>query len=146
MQLPSAWSLERLLSITIPVEKTNPQKNGEGFFQYIDIASVDNDKKEISMVKLISNRDAPSRARQLILCGDVLVSTVRPNLNAVALVPNDLDGSICSTGFCVLRANPQKIHAKYLYHWVKSAYFVDSISALARGAGYPAVSERDIAA
>jgi len=144
MQLPSSWSLVRLSFITTPIVRTSPQQRGDGVFQYIDIASVDNEKKEISIAKSISNRDAPSRARQLTIPGDVLVSTVRPNLNAVALVPDELDGAICSTGFCVLRAKPQYVYAKYLYHWVKSAYFIDSMSALARGAGYPAVSERDV--
>jgi hypothetical protein len=72
--------------------------------RYIDISSVDRDVKAISGVAEMRGRDAPSRARQLVQAGDVLVSTVRPNLNAVALVPRELDGATASTGFTVLSA------------------------------------------
>src|SRR3989344_8747637 len=49
-------------------------------------------------------KEAPSRAKQLVKDKDILISTVRPNLNAVAIVPKELDNQICSTGYCIIRA------------------------------------------
>lgn len=86
--------------------------------------------------------DAPSRARQLVKSGDVLVSTVRPNLNGVARVPAELDGATGSTGFCVLRPDPGKLDGSYLFQWVKSSAFISDMVQKATGASYPAVSDR----
>lgn len=90
----------------------------------------------------MSGFDAPSRARQLIKMGDVLVSTVRPNLNGVAPVTEEFDGATASTGFCVLRPRPDKLANSYLMHWVRSPQFIDSMTRLATGASYPAVTDR----
>lgn len=120
----------------------DPQKTGlVGAFRYIDIGSIDHHTKTISNVSEIAYADAPSRARQLVQAGDVLVSTVRPNLNAVAVVPTELDGATVSTGFCVLRPTSELI-GRYLFHWVQSPGFVRDMTAQATGQSYPAISDR----
>ncbi|MDE0136434.1 MAG: restriction endonuclease subunit S [Acidimicrobiaceae bacterium] len=90
--------------------------------------------------------DAPSRARQLIAAGDVLVSTVRPNLNAVAYVKQELDGATASTGYCVLRPRPSDLDGRYLFHWVRAVPFVTHLVQRATGASYPAVSDKIVKA
>jgi type I restriction enzyme S subunit len=111
---------------------------------YIDISSINRETKQIdSITKLLTN-EAPSRARQIAEYGDVLVSTVRPNLNAVAQVPNYLNGATASTGFTILRAKRGKLDARYLFHWVRTTKFVDQMFRSATGANYPAVSDRII--
>jgi type I restriction enzyme, S subunit len=77
----------------------------------------------------------------VIAANDVLVSTVRPNLNAVAVVPCELDGEIASTGFCVLRPNPTIVNARYLLYWTLTPDFVGYLTARMRGANYPAVTD-----
>jgi type I restriction enzyme, S subunit len=126
------------------VKTWNP-KSGTGEFSYVDIASVNNLTKQISAAVQVECGKAPSRARQLIAEGDILVSTVRPVLNAVAAVPAALDGATASTGFCVLRPGPQ-IVSRYLYHWVRTPAFVQSMVRLATGQAYPAVSDRIVKA
>jgi len=111
-------------------------------FEYIDIASIDREQKIIATTNRTRAPDAPSRARQIVQKGDVLVSTVRPGLNAVAIVPEPLDGAIASTGFTVLRCDDRRLHGPYLFHWVRSTSFVDEMVRLATGASYPAVSDR----
>ncbi|MGE3109694.1 MAG: restriction endonuclease subunit S [Phycisphaerales bacterium] len=111
-------------------------------FEYIDIASIDREQKAIITTTRTRTPDAPSRARQIVQKGDVLVSTVRPGLNAVATVPESLDGAIASTGFTVLRCDERHLHGPYLFHWVRSTAFVDEMVRLATGASYPAVSDR----
>jgi len=124
----------------------NPKKEGQGQFRYIDLSSVDKDKKSIIQVEEVSCQAAPSRARQLVKNGDILVSTVRPNLNGVARVQHEHDGATASTGFCVLRPIPAKLNPEFLFHWVKTPAFVNSIMNVATGANYPAVSDRKVKA
>ncbi|MAL37555.1 MAG: restriction endonuclease [Pseudomonas sp.] len=68
----------------------------------------------------------------------------RPNLNAVALVPENLDGAIGSTGFHVLRS--RWLAPQFLLALVQTQSFIDAMSAVVQGALYPAVRPRDIAA
>lgn len=125
------------------IQKWDPAKEGVGeTFRYIDISSISQDEKIIIPNGEILTSEAPSRARQLIKSGDVLVSTVRPNLNAVALVPKTLDGATASTGFCVLRADQQRLDGCYLFHWVRTNKFVAEMVKQATGQSYPAVSDK----
>lgn len=114
-------------------------------FTYVDISSIDNKTKRISNPKQLPAGNAPSRARQRLRDGDVLVSMTRPNLNAVALVTPELDGSIGSTGFHVLRAR-ENVLPQWLYYGVQTRRFVGAMSDLVQGALYPAVRPKDIRA
>lgn len=123
----------------------NPARDAGGqHIRHIDLSSVDNEQKRVAGHQNILAEEAPSRARQLVRAGDILVSTVRPNLNGVACVPAKLDGATASTGFCVLRPDPRRIVPEYLFHWVKSPAFVDEMIRKATGASYPAVSDKII--
>lgn len=112
-------------------------------FVYLDIGSVDRESKYFNDLKVLSPNDAPSRARQVVKQGDVLVSMTRPNLNAVAMVPDRGDYFVASTGFHVLRSH--WVDPKYLYYLVQSEAFIEAMSALVQGALYPAVRPKDIA-
>jgi len=127
------------------VNKINSIPNkGDFAIDYIDISSVDNSSKKILGYNTYEISEAPSRAKQLLELGDVLVSTVRPNLNAVALCDIFADNILVgSTGFCVLRGN-DKVNNKYLYYFCQSKYFVGELIKVATGASYPAVSKNDI--
>jgi type I restriction enzyme, S subunit len=126
-----------------PVASWVPERvDPDGEFKYVDLSAVDQDSKSIAEVRAVACAEAPSRARQVIRSGDVLVSTVRPNLNGVAHVPPELDGATASTGFCVLRSRSRQLDSRYLFQWVKSPSFVDEMVLRATGASYPAVSDR----
>ena len=128
------------------VQKWNPRKDGAGTFTYVDLSSVDQTAKAVTEPTTVAASEAPSRARQLIATGDVLVSTVRPNLNAVAYVDPDLDGATASTGFCVLRPRPNELDGRYLFHWVRTGQFIGRLLQRATGASYPAVSDKIVTA
>ena len=114
--------------------------NYKGMIDYIDIASVDNQQKIITDTKQMTIENAPSRAKQLVFPGDILVSMVRPNLNAVALVPKISNNVlVASTGYCVLRCLPS-VDTKYVFYFCQSSAFVDELVRQATGASYPAVT------
>ena len=124
----------------------NPKSSGVGSFDYIDLSSVDKNAKSIVSIERYECSDAPSRARQLVETDDVLVATVRPNLNGVALVNGAHHGMTASTAYCVLRPDKDKLDSRFLFHWVKTGVFVQRMVDVAIGANYPAVSDAKVKA
>ncbi len=134
----------RIGDVVSRVSTWNPNRDGGSeAIRYIDLGSVNNETKLIEGYQSVEAAGAPSRARQLVERGDIVVSTVRPNLNGVARVPDNLGGATASTGFCVLRPG-RGIDGSYLFHWVRSPIFVAEMTRLATGQSYPAVSDRII--
>ncbi|WP_296644316.1 restriction endonuclease subunit S, partial [Roseinatronobacter sp.] len=86
--------------------------------------------------------DAPSRARRIVRSGDVLVSTVRTYLKALALVENAPGNLVASTGFAVLR--PREIEPSFLGHVVSSDFFVGEVISRSVGVSYPAINSSDL--
>jgi type I restriction enzyme S subunit len=142
--VPTRWRTVKLGEVCVSKAETpNPADAPDSTFVYVDITSVDNVSKRIVAPKELIGRNAPSRARQIIRTGNVLLSTTRPNLNAVALVPPELDGQIASTGFCVLRSGEQ-IDSEFLFSYVRTPQFVSNLTELTKGALYPAVNDKQI--
>lgn len=136
-----------LKDLLLKVEKWNPAKEaGDMLIKYIDLSSVDKDSKQLiaDEVQELFGSNAPSRARQLVSENDILVATVRPNLNGVASVPCEFEGATASTGYCVLRVNEKLLDSKYLFYWVQTELFVNDMISKASGANYPAVSDKII--
>ena len=123
-------------------EEVNHRGPTTSEFTYVDISSIDRDRKRISDPKLVQSVSAPSRAKQVLERGDVLVSMTRPNLNAVAIVPLSLHGAIGSTGFHVLRAH--LVEPPFIFYLVQTRQFIDEMSLCVQGALYPAVRPKDI--
>ena len=139
----SPWPLSKLSAICGSKEVIDPTRIPDREFSYIDIASVSNESFQITAPRRLVGRDAPSRARKRIRVGDVVVATTRPYLKSIACVPPDLDGEVCSTGFCVLRPT-QSVASDWLFFCAQSADFIGQLTACMRGANYPAVTDRDV--
>ena len=92
----------------------------------------------------LQGKDAPSRARQLLESDDVIFATVRPALRRVAMIPQELHEQVCSTGFCVLRANKQRLNPRFLYYFLLSEEVRQRVEALQTGATYPAINDGDL--
>jgi restriction endonuclease S subunit len=117
----------------------HPQEQKE----YIEIAGIDPMSKTIGNTRFVQACTAPSRARNVVHTGDIIIATTRPNLNAVAVVPPDLDNQVCSTGFAVLRPN-ELVISRWLYWSVRSPDFIRTVSDLVVGAMYPAVTDKQV--
>jgi type I restriction enzyme S subunit len=87
---------------------------------------------------------APSRARRKIRKGDVLVSTVRPNLQSHCLIQTDLDDLICSTGFSVIRCRSRAAEPPYVFAHLFASFIERQIEALVTGSNYPAINSSDV--
>jgi type I restriction enzyme S subunit len=139
--VPEGWARARLADVTLKVPNVKPAEEPERLFRYVDISSIDNESYKIADTKEFAGRDAPSRAKRPICAGDVLFSNVRTYLKNVAVVPDELDGQVASTGFTVLRPNGAVL-TQYLYRWVLGDEFVDTVTPQQTGSSYPATTDR----
>ena len=122
--------------------RKDPLKEPNKEFTYVDISNVSTTVGDINTQKIIGYK-APTRARKLIQTNDVIISTVRPNRNAVAIVTPELNNAICSTCFSVVKAT--KINPYYLFIFFKTKYSINQLVRKITASMYPAVSETDIA-
>jgi type I restriction enzyme S subunit len=121
-----------------------PRNLGREYITYIDISSIDRDTKRIVSAQRVRVSDAPSRARMEVRARDIILSTVRPNLNAVAMVPKQFDGEIASTGFAVLRTKETTLDPAFLFYYLQSECLISTLTRIATGASYPAISDEDV--
>ena len=141
-----SYMLRPLADLCLPsVETVDPKRLPESEFWYVDISAVDNGGKRITAPQRVKGKNASVRAKQLARANDVIVATTRPNLNAVAIVPAEYDGQICSTGFCILRSGDE-LDPNYLFCFVRSRAFVEPLVELTKGALYPAVTDKQVLA
>ncbi|MBX7442917.1 MULTISPECIES: N-6 DNA methylase [unclassified Arthrobacter] len=117
-------------------ERQDPRRSGAETFSYIEISDVDGQQVFVGS-KSVRCADAPSRARQRVRAGDVLVSTVRPERRSIGVVPPWLDGAICTTGFAVLR--PNGVDGIALAALLKSDLVTEQLMQNNVGIAYPAI-------
>ena len=109
-------------------------------YSYIDLTSVDRNLLEITTPQIITKSDTPSRAKQIVLEGDVLFATTRPTLRRLCLIKKRYNNQICSTGYCVLRPK-SGVDSKWIFYLLQDKRFYDYIEPLQTGASYPAVTD-----
>ena len=108
--------------------------------QYLDISSIDNSSKTVTGLTPYVLKDAPSRAQYVLKQGDIMYSTVRPNLQNIAINPYSDDNVVGSTGFCVLRCTG--VTTGYMWGVINSVPFTEAMTNQASGANYPAVTDK----
>ena len=110
------WEMVELGKIADINQKTvNPANLFSDWFRYIDISSVENGTGIVNFENIVNVVDAPSRARRKVNEGDILLSTVRPNLKAYAYMSYVPEKVIASTGFAVISCN-DKIDSRYVFY------------------------------
>lgn len=141
------WSQTTLGDVAKVNPESTPKSWSDELIRYVDIAAVSRDGGIASKsLKKVRFAEAPGRARRRIRSGDVIVSTVRPNLRAFAPVPPSLDGEVASTGFAVLRARADRVTSGFLWCLVSSEAFVEDMIPRCTGTNYPAIRGADVAA
>ena len=139
------WQKLSLGDLLQSTENINPVQSPEREFDYIDVSSVSNETFQIENTQRIKGANAPSRARKLVRTNDILFATIRPTLQRIAVVPDSLDGQVCSTGYFVLRPKAT-VDCRFLFHYLFTKAFTDRMEELQRGASYPAVTDGDVRA
>ncbi|MEO9050507.1 MAG: restriction endonuclease subunit S, partial [Ginsengibacter sp.] len=110
-------------------------------FQYLSLSDVDAGATEIKSEKL-SFKGSPSRARRIVRKGDVLLATVRPNLQGFLIIRDDVKDLIASTGFAVISCT--KINNEFLYQFLFTKNLMNQIESFLTGSNYPAINSSDV--
>jgi len=135
---PKDWQLSRFKFVVKANQNTLPETTAPDLeIEYVDIGSVDKVKGITTKEKLIFE-NAPSRARRIVKSGDIIISTVRTYLQAIASIDAESDNLIVSTGFTVI--TPSNIENSYAAYFVKSEYFIHKVMSLSVGVSYPAIN------
>lgn len=134
--VPQHWEQCRLKNV-VSCNNETLSNNTEPSLQieYVEIADV---KEMEGIVRTTHYKfsEAPSRARRITKNGDIILSTVRTYLKAVALVKQE--GLIVSTGFAVLR--PKDCNQEYISYLLRSDYFLGEVSRRSFGISYPSIT------
>ena len=112
---------------------------------YADISSVSNGDGRFLGYNEIGSSEAPSRARRGIRKGDVLLSTVRPNLKAFTLLKEVPERALASTGFAVLRARRGIAEPGFILALIRSDESVLQMAAMMGKGAYPSINRSDVA-
>ena len=142
--MKQGWKIKKLGDICYPkkeIKRASTYCSSSDRITYIDISSIDAASNRIVAPNEMLFKDAPSRAQQMVMRHDVLVSLVRPNLKNIAMVHTAIDYLVASSGFCVLRTKENPYYIKYL---VTGEKFTKYLMSRTSGANYPAVREDDI--
>ena len=137
------WETKRLQDISdINPQNFSSNTNPDYKFNYISLEQVDSGKLLGYSEEIFQT--APSRAQRVLQNGDVLMSTVRPNLMAHLFFRDQVPNAVCSTGFAVLRAKRDLSAPYFLFVQLFSQGVKDQIAKILAGSNYPAINSRDV--
>jgi len=142
-EVPEGWENKKIKYVS----SLNSDALGEDTplnyeLKYVDISSVDSVKGIIQTEDFIFEK-APSRARRKVQNGDIIISTVRTYLKAIAPIINPEPNLIVSTGFAVI--HPIKdLQSHFASFAFTAPYFIENVVANSTGVSYPAINASEI--
>jgi type I restriction enzyme, S subunit len=140
--IPNDWEIKHFEDVAdIDKRSLNGNTSKDYRFDYISLSDIDSDEFKIETTSQIFE-SAPSRARRIVQKGDVLMSTVRPNLQGFTIIREEVKDLIASTGFAVISSN--KCISEYLFHYLFSAGIEKQFYQLLVGSNYPAINSSDV--
>lgn len=140
--IPSDWEVGHFQDIALIDSESLPANTLANYeFDYISLSDVDSDDFKIETSRQVFQY-APSRARRIVRKGDILMSTVRPNLQGFSLIADEVIDLIASTGFAVLTA--KDCSNEYLYQFLFSSGIDRQFHRLLVGSNYPAINSSDV--
>lgn len=142
-EIPEHWEFKRLKNTASHNddaldERTDPELE----IEYVDISSVSL-VNGIEKTEAMPFEKAPSRARRKVKDGDIIVSTVRTYLKAIAPVCEPPENMVVSTGFAVVRAK-ENMFSRFAGYLLQSNGFVGDVVANSVGVSYPAINASDL--
>ena len=146
IQINPDWPMLKISEVAkVNAESCNPRETyGEESFSYVDITCVENGSGQISFDNLVKATEAPGRARRVIKNGDILLSTVRPNLQAFAYLDCVPEKALASTGFAVLTPYVKKIDGFFLFQMLFANVLMEQMIARMGKGSYPSINQTDV--
>lgn len=141
-EMPGDWEVKHFEDVAdIDRDSLNGSTLKDYEFDYISLSDVDSDDFKIETTRQVF-ASAPSRARRIVKQGDILMSTVRPNLQGFSLIRNEVKDLIASTGFAVITT--KKCSNEFLFQFLFSSGIKRQFYQLLVGSNYPAINSSDV--
>lgn len=139
-KLPDSWVWVRLGDIIRYTDNLDINKHysSEQIINYIDIDSINNKFNYIEKVKKEKVKDLSSRARRVLKKDFILYSSVRPYLNNFAIMQDELEDCIGSTGFFVFK--PIIISTLYIFRIFLVPYIKELYLSSIKGFNSPSIN------
>jgi len=113
-KIPNDWEVKHLEDIAdIDTNSLSNSTLGDYKFKYISLSDVESGGSIFETTDQVF-KTAPSRARRIVQKGNVLMATVRPNLQGFSIIKDDVENLIASTGFAVISV--KKCNNEFLFH------------------------------
>lgn len=113
------------------------------FIKYIDLASINKDLGIVEDYKELRLLKAPSRAKQKVEKGDLLLSSLQGSLKSIAIVEDNFDNFIVSTGFYVIK-KLENYNNYYLWAIFRNSIYQILLNRMATGAIMSAINRKDL--
>ncbi len=138
------WIAKRLKYLATINDEALPENTDPDLeISYVDIGNVDSTGiAEAPTTYRFEN--APSRARRIVKHGDVIISTVRTYLQAIASIENPPINLIVSTGFAVVRPMPNELDMGFCKYALRENSFLSEVEKRSVGVSYPAVNSSEL--
>ena len=143
-EIPKGWNVLKLGEHCSFNKRTS-----NGYFNhpilYLDTSNITNNTIDELQFLNPSSDIIPSRARRLVQEGDIVYSTVRPNLKHFGIIMNPDYNMVVSTGFAVITAN-WSAYRYFIYQFLIQAATIENLSTIAQSAvsAYPSINTSDI--
>lgn len=139
-QIPENWVWCRFGEIVQYTENLDIQKylSPDTIVNYVDIDAIDNQNFIIREAKQKSVRELSTRARRVLKPNFIAYSTVRPYLKNIAIVEEEKENYIGSTGFNVFKT--LNVELKYAFYYLLTPYVNNSFKDLMVGFNSPSIT------
>ena len=143
--VPTGWASDRLKDVAaINAVALSAGTDPDYEFDYLEISNVEyHGIVDPNAIERLRFEDAPSRARRRVVAGSTVISSVRPNLQAVAFFPDAPAHFVCSTGFNVVEPQSSRLLPQFAYYHLISENARQYFEAAATGVGYPAIGDKE---
>ncbi len=143
-RVPEHWNISPLKFISSCNDSVLPDSTNDDYeIEYVEISDI-NEIQGITGSTHYKFVNAPSRARRMLKDGDVLVSTVRTYLRAIAPVISPAENLIASTGFAVIRPRKGILNGSFLGYLLRAEWWISEVIARSVGVSYPAINATDL--
>lgn len=140
-----AYEIKHLDALAdLSFKRVNLKKKPSKKFRYVEIANINPNTGEIESFSEILGAEAPGRARMLLRAGNIILSSLRGSLKSIAIVPEELDGSIGTTGFFVLQPREEMINKESLWWILRTDVCQRQLEQIASGAIMAAINEKEL--
>ena len=99
------------------LKDSNFNPDAETEYKYIELANIGSNG-EVTDCMVEQGENLPTRARRKVAAGDVIVSSIEGSLESIALITEEYDNALCSTGFHVVQSDV--LNSKVLLVLLKS--------------------------